>query len=31
VPAGLDGALIQATPPLTITDAELDEAFQKLG
>jgi 4-aminobutyrate aminotransferase-like enzyme len=31
VPAGLDGSLIQATPPLTITDAELDEAFEKLG
>jgi acetylornithine/succinyldiaminopimelate/putrescine aminotransferase len=30
VPAGLDGSLIQATPPLTITDAELDEAFEKL-
>ena len=28
VPAGLDGSLIQATPPLTITDAELDEAFE---
>ena len=27
VPAGLDGSLIQATPPLTITDAELDEAL----
>jgi hypothetical protein len=23
--------LIQATPPLTITDAELDEAFETLG
>jgi 4-aminobutyrate aminotransferase-like enzyme len=31
VPAGLDGSLIQATPPLTITDTELDEAFEKLG
>jgi len=31
VPAGLDGSLIQATPPLTITNAELDEAFEKLG
>jgi 4-aminobutyrate aminotransferase-like enzyme len=31
VPAGLDGSLIQATPPLTVTDAELDEAFEKLG
>ena len=26
VPAGLDGSLIQATPPLTITDAEIEEA-----
>jgi len=31
VPAGLSGELIQATPPLTITDAELDEAFEKLA
>jgi 4-aminobutyrate aminotransferase-like enzyme len=31
VPAGLDGSLIQATPPLTITDAELDEALQRLA
>jgi 4-aminobutyrate aminotransferase / (S)-3-amino-2-methylpropionate transaminase / 5-aminovalerate transaminase len=31
VPAGLDGSLIQATPPLTITDAELDEAFDRLS
>ena len=31
VPAGLDGSLIQATPPLTISDAELDEAFALLG
>jgi 4-aminobutyrate aminotransferase-like enzyme len=30
VPAGLEGSLIQATPPLTITDAELNEAFEKL-
>jgi 4-aminobutyrate aminotransferase-like enzyme len=30
VPAG-DGSLIQATPPLTITDAELDEAFEGLA
>lgn len=30
VPAGLDGSLMQATPPLTITDAELDEAFERL-
>jgi 4-aminobutyrate aminotransferase-like enzyme len=31
VPAGLDGSLIQATPPLTITDPELDEALEKLS
>jgi 4-aminobutyrate aminotransferase / (S)-3-amino-2-methylpropionate transaminase / 5-aminovalerate transaminase len=31
VPAGLDGSLVQATPPLTISDAELDEAFDRLG
>jgi 4-aminobutyrate aminotransferase-like enzyme len=31
VPAGLDGSLIQATPPLTITDAELAEAFERLA
>jgi len=31
VPAGLDGSLIQATPPLTISDAELDEALERLG
>jgi 4-aminobutyrate aminotransferase-like enzyme len=31
VPAGLDGSLIQATPPLTITDAELDEALEHLS
>ena len=31
VPAGLDGSLIQATPPLTISDAELDEAFERLS
>jgi 4-aminobutyrate aminotransferase-like enzyme len=30
IPAG-DGSLISATPPLTITDAELDEAFGLLG
>ena len=30
VPAGADGSLISATPPLTITDAELDEALAKL-
>jgi 4-aminobutyrate aminotransferase/(S)-3-amino-2-methylpropionate transaminase len=31
VPAGLDGSLIQATPPLTISDEELDEAFARLA
>jgi 4-aminobutyrate aminotransferase/(S)-3-amino-2-methylpropionate transaminase len=30
VPAGVDGGLIQATPPLTITDAEVDEALYAL-
>jgi 4-aminobutyrate aminotransferase-like enzyme len=30
VPAGLDGSLIQATPPLTITAAEIDEALERL-
>jgi 4-aminobutyrate aminotransferase/(S)-3-amino-2-methylpropionate transaminase len=30
IPAGLDGELISATPPLTITDDELDEAFARL-
>jgi 4-aminobutyrate aminotransferase-like enzyme len=31
VPAGLDGSLVQATPPLTISDAELEEAIERLG
>jgi 4-aminobutyrate aminotransferase / (S)-3-amino-2-methylpropionate transaminase / 5-aminovalerate transaminase len=31
VPAGLDGSLIQATPPLTINDAEIDEALERLS
>jgi 4-aminobutyrate aminotransferase-like enzyme len=31
VPAGLDGSLIQATPPLTITEAEVDEAVARLA
>jgi 4-aminobutyrate aminotransferase-like enzyme len=31
VPAGLDGSLIQATPPLTISSAEVDEALGRLG
>jgi len=30
VPAGEDGSLISATPPLTITDAEIDEALARL-
>jgi 4-aminobutyrate aminotransferase-like enzyme len=30
VPAGVDGGLIQATPPLSLTDAELDEALYAL-
>jgi 4-aminobutyrate aminotransferase/(S)-3-amino-2-methylpropionate transaminase len=31
VPAGLDGSLIQATPPLTITAAEAEEALARLS
>jgi 4-aminobutyrate aminotransferase-like enzyme len=31
VPAGLDGSLIQATPPLTITASEVDEALERLA
>jgi 4-aminobutyrate aminotransferase-like enzyme len=31
IPAGLDGSLISATPPLTITDDEIDEALSRLG
>jgi 4-aminobutyrate aminotransferase-like enzyme len=31
VPAGLDGTLIQATPPLTISEAEVDEALARLA
>jgi 4-aminobutyrate aminotransferase-like enzyme len=31
IPAGLDGSLISATPPLTITDEEIDEALSRLG
>jgi 4-aminobutyrate aminotransferase-like enzyme len=31
IPAGLDGSLISATPPLTITDEEIDEALDRLG
>ena len=30
VPAGPGGALLSATPPLTITDAEIDEALDRL-
>jgi 4-aminobutyrate aminotransferase-like enzyme len=31
VPAGDDGSLIQATPPLVISDAEIDEALVRLA
>jgi 4-aminobutyrate aminotransferase / (S)-3-amino-2-methylpropionate transaminase / 5-aminovalerate transaminase len=31
VPAGEDGSLISATPPLTISDDEIDEALERLG
>jgi 4-aminobutyrate aminotransferase-like enzyme len=31
VPAGEDGSLMSATPPLTITDAEIDEALERLA
>jgi 4-aminobutyrate aminotransferase-like enzyme len=31
IPAGEDGGLISATPPLTITDGEIDEALERLG
>jgi 4-aminobutyrate aminotransferase / (S)-3-amino-2-methylpropionate transaminase / 5-aminovalerate transaminase len=30
IPAGLDGSLISATPPLTITDEEIDEALGRI-
>ena len=30
IPAGVDGSLISATPPLTITDDEIDEALGRL-
>lgn len=30
IPAGMDGALISATPPLRITDEEIDEALERL-
>lgn len=31
IPAGEDGSLISATPPLTISDAEIDEALARLA
>jgi 4-aminobutyrate aminotransferase/(S)-3-amino-2-methylpropionate transaminase len=31
VPAGEDGSLVSATPPLTIADEEIDEALERLG
>jgi 4-aminobutyrate aminotransferase / (S)-3-amino-2-methylpropionate transaminase / 5-aminovalerate transaminase len=31
VPAGLDGELMSATPPLTITNEEIDEALELIG
>ena len=31
VPAGEDGSLISATPPLTISDSEIDEALERLA
>jgi 4-aminobutyrate aminotransferase/(S)-3-amino-2-methylpropionate transaminase len=31
IPAGEDGSLMSATPPLTITDAEIDEALERIG
>ena len=31
VPAGEDGSLMSATPPLTITDEEIDEALERIG
>ena len=31
IPAGEDGRLMSATPPLTITDAEIDEALERIG
>ena len=31
IPAGEDGSLISATPPLTIADDELDEALERLS
>jgi 4-aminobutyrate aminotransferase-like enzyme len=31
IPAGEDGSLMSATPPLTITDEEIDEALDRIG
>jgi 4-aminobutyrate aminotransferase/(S)-3-amino-2-methylpropionate transaminase len=31
IPAGEDGRLMSATPPLTITDDEIDEGLERLG
>jgi 4-aminobutyrate aminotransferase-like enzyme len=31
VPAGEDGRYMSATPPLTITDEEIDEAMERIG
>jgi 4-aminobutyrate aminotransferase-like enzyme len=31
IPAGEDGSLISATPPLTISDEEIDEALARIG
>ena len=31
IPAGEDGSLISATPPLTITDEEIDEALERVA
>jgi 4-aminobutyrate aminotransferase-like enzyme len=31
IPAGEEGSLVSATPPLTITDAEIDEALGRIG
>jgi 4-aminobutyrate aminotransferase-like enzyme len=31
IPAGVDGTLISATPPLTISDDEIDDALDRLG
>jgi 4-aminobutyrate aminotransferase-like enzyme len=31
IPAGEDGSLISATPPLTITDEEIDQALARIG